>query len=429
MKKVFKAEMWDKMQYLFRNYYDRMMHCVLQFDGKIDENIFKRALKFQIDNVDVLHSRYHNNFIKPYWVVKDYSIDDVLTVRDSKDLEADIDNYIMQRIPIQSNVQIRVALFNHDGKTTCCFVINHMCFDGGDLKYFVQTLCKNYTRLCNGDENLQIKTGSRSHLMIYSGLSEEDKKIAKGLYKNISALPDKHRFPLAPKTKEDINRLVKHKIPADKFETLRKIGKDRGYTVNDIMLALYIKSLYEVGNFDKNERITIPSMVDLRRHLAQGGMETGLTNHTGFMPCTVDGCGDNIMETVAKVAQGMEKNKQEKFLGLYSLPLLSLAYTVFPHCISEIAIRIGYDNPLMGMSNIGIINPEEYDMNGAHPVDGFFTGAVKGKPYMQLALTTMNNEVTMTIAVCGNEKDVELIEKFFAYFDKNADELIEIASK
>ena len=29
MKKVFKAEMWDKMQYLFRNYYDRMMHGVL----------------------------------------------------------------------------------------------------------------------------------------------------------------------------------------------------------------------------------------------------------------------------------------------------------------------------------------------------------------------------------------------------------------
>ena len=29
MKKVFKAEMWDKMQYLVRNYYDRMMHGVL----------------------------------------------------------------------------------------------------------------------------------------------------------------------------------------------------------------------------------------------------------------------------------------------------------------------------------------------------------------------------------------------------------------
>ena len=29
MKKLLKAEMWDKMQYLFRNYYDRMVHCVL----------------------------------------------------------------------------------------------------------------------------------------------------------------------------------------------------------------------------------------------------------------------------------------------------------------------------------------------------------------------------------------------------------------
>ena len=29
MKKILKAEMWDKMQYLFRNYYDRMTQALL----------------------------------------------------------------------------------------------------------------------------------------------------------------------------------------------------------------------------------------------------------------------------------------------------------------------------------------------------------------------------------------------------------------
>ena len=67
-RKIFKAEMWDKMQYLFRNYYDRMMHCVLFYEGAIDEDALGRALMFQVGEVDVLHSRYHNNFIKPYWV-------------------------------------------------------------------------------------------------------------------------------------------------------------------------------------------------------------------------------------------------------------------------------------------------------------------------------------------------------------------------
>ena len=54
MKKILKAEMWDKMQYLFRNYYDRMMHCVLYYDGEIDEDALVKALEFQISRVPVL---------------------------------------------------------------------------------------------------------------------------------------------------------------------------------------------------------------------------------------------------------------------------------------------------------------------------------------------------------------------------------------
>ena len=34
--KRLKAQMWDKMQYLFRNYYDRMLHVRIDFDGMLD---------------------------------------------------------------------------------------------------------------------------------------------------------------------------------------------------------------------------------------------------------------------------------------------------------------------------------------------------------------------------------------------------------
>lgn len=42
MAKILRAEMWDKMQYLFRNYYDRMMHCALYYDGVVDADILKK---------------------------------------------------------------------------------------------------------------------------------------------------------------------------------------------------------------------------------------------------------------------------------------------------------------------------------------------------------------------------------------------------
>lgn len=42
MSKTIKAEMWDKMQYLFRNYYDRMVHATLTFDGLLDADALKK---------------------------------------------------------------------------------------------------------------------------------------------------------------------------------------------------------------------------------------------------------------------------------------------------------------------------------------------------------------------------------------------------
>jgi NRPS condensation-like uncharacterized protein len=427
-RKFLRAEMWDKTQYLFRNYYDRMMHCVLYFDNRVEEKPFREALSFQLENVPVLHSRYHNNFIKPYWTVCDYTLDEVLTIKDSANVEADVYAFLTQQIPVTKNVQTQIALFNHGSKTAFCMVSNHMCFDGGDFKYFVTSLCRNYNALVSGDKKMYIKSGSRAYDCIYSSLSQEDKKTAKGLYKNISAVKDKHRFPLTAPKKDDKSMIVRHLMDARKFSALRAAGKKAGYTVNDVILALYIRALFELAGFDKNERLTVPNMVDLRRHLSDGGASLGLTNHTGFMPCTVDGIGDNILDTLNKVQEALKTAKQDKFLGLYSLPLLSLAYKVLPHFISEFAIKLGYDNPLTGMSNIGSINPEDYRMGGAVPEYGFYTGAIKYKPFMQLAFTTMNGEVTFTIAVRGNEEDEKIIKHFFELFDKNADSLIELTA-
>lgn len=427
MKKVFKAEMWDKMQYLFRNYYDRMMHCVLYYDAPVDEALIRRAAEFQISRVPVLHSRYHNNFVKPYWVEQEWKVEDAFSVTETDDLERSVMAFVEQRIPIKSNMQIRIGLFRSGEKSALAFVVNHMCFDGGDLKYFVTQLAKNYTKLQRGEIDLTIKEGTRAYDAVYSGLSEEDKKHAKSLYRNISEVKSKHTFPLTPKSAEDVNRIIKRKLSREKFAQARAAGKKFGFTVNDLVLAVYIRSLFDIGVFKEGETLTVPCMVDLRRHMKEGGAETGLTNHTGFMTVAVNGVGKDMRETLDIVADAMKANKQDRFLGLYSLPLLHLAYTVLPHCVSEIAIRMGYDNPLIGMSNIGSIKPAEYALGDAAPYDGFYTGAVKGKPYMQLALTTFEGEVTFSIAITGNERDEKIVNDFFDVLLKNVDEVIKCA--
>lgn len=426
MEKRLPAEMWDKMQYLFRNYYDRMVHAVLHYDGLIDERILKQVLIFTTEKVPVLHSSFHEHPVDPYWLVEPYSVNDILTVVNTDDTEREVERFITGQIPVESNVQYRVLLIHNAGKSTLCTLSNHMCFDGGDLKYFLKRLADNYNKLLEGDKSLYIKTGSRSYEAVYTKLTPEEEQYARGLYKNISQIKDEHLFPFTPSAPEDRTRIRKRKIPKEKFAEFRKIGKTLGVTVNDLMLAVYIHSLYDIGQYSPEETLTIPCMVDLRRHIEGGEEAGGLTNHTGFMQCSVKGQGKTVNDTLVDVLHSVRKSKEDKYIGLYSLPLLKLAYTVLPFHVSETAIKIGYLNPLIGMSNIGVIDSEKLQMGDAELVDGFLTGATKYKPYMQLALTTLHGEVTMTIAIRGNERDDEIIEQFFDCIHKNIDAFIDL---
>ena len=84
---------------------------------------------------------------------------------------------------------------------------------------------------------------------------------------------------------------------------------------------------------------------------------------------------------------------------------MALAFKVFPFSIAEFAIKIGYENPLIGMSNIGIISEEAITADGLKCVDAFMTGATKFKPYIQLTTTTFKGETTMCIAEKCSEED------------------------
>lgn len=39
-------------------------------------------------------------------------------------------------------------------------IVNHMCMDGGDFKYFMKKLAENYNKLLDGERDLDIKTAA-----------------------------------------------------------------------------------------------------------------------------------------------------------------------------------------------------------------------------------------------------------------------------
>lgn len=423
MERKLTAELWDKMHYLFRDFNDRMVHVELNYDYEIDIEALKTVIICFFEKAPVLHSRFVDNHFSTHWEVMPYHIDEVLTVEYPENVDEAVNTFLTQYIPPESHIQMKVAVFFKDGKSTLCIVENHMCMDGGDLKYFLQAFCKNYSDYIeNGVSPIALRTGSRAYEEVYSGFSQSEAKMAKNLYKNIAAKDD-HKFPLTPDNLKDKSFIARRKIDADTFSKLRAAGKKHNATVNDIICASYLYSMYDLAGYPYSDSITISCAIDLRRHM-KTVEDKGMTNHTAWFQCKTPQRGKDIFETLTYATRSSNKFKSDKFIGLHGLPLLKFGYSILPHSASEEIIKIGYSNPLLALSNIGVLKGEQLALAGHEPTDAFMSGAVKYKPYVLLSATSYKNELTLSMCVRGNEEDEKIVNKFFDMMENSFDLII-----
>ena len=424
MKRKLNAELWDKMHYLFRDFNDRMVHVEFNYDFVLDVDALKTVIICAFEKVPVLHSKFVDKKISTHWEIMPYDIDEVLTVSEPENLQEAVEDFLTQYIPPESHIQMKFALFIKDGKSTLCIIENHMCMDGGDLKYFLKSFCENYTNYVEkGISPIEYRTGSRAYTDVYSGFGKMESGVAQRLFKNINARDD-HKFPLTKDNIRDASFIARKKFNEETLAKLKIKGKELGATVNEMLLTAYFYSVYELAGFPETDQLMISSAIDLRRHMDSVD-DKGFTNHTSWMQCAIPQRGRDIFETVQYVVRSSNRFKKDKFMGLYGLPLLNFGYSILPHAASEEIIKIGYSNPYMAMSNIGILNGKQLALCGHEPLDAFMSGAVKYKPFVLLTATTYKNVITLSMCVRGNDQDKEIVNNFFDLMEKNINTLID----
>ncbi len=407
-----KAQMWDRMQYLFRNFYDRMEHMRLSFEGFFDVAALSDALMYAIERAPVLHSSFHTTPLRPYWRIEDYKIGDFLTVEKAEDPEEAAERFLQTQIPSKSNAQLRLGLFEGAEGTELALVVNHMCFDGGDLKYFVYTLFDNYGKLLAGDlDGVRIKRGDRAYEQVYSKFEGEQLKHARGLYKNTAKCKDKVGLPFAKPKKTDTNRILRKKLSEEGTAALVAKCKREGITVNDAIMACYAHAVARLLELEEGQTATFSCAIDLRRHIKNGGLDGGLTNHTAWLACRVP--ASDLFCTLDEIRKSMNAYKLDPYIGLYSLPLLKLGFTIFPQPLAEFAIKLGYDNPRLAISNMGRLDDARLTPRGMALKGGSITGTTKYKPYFLMSVTTLKNAVTISTAYRGSDADAEMMDRLF----------------
>ena len=94
----YNAEIFDQFQFLFKvtGFNDHQLHCVINFRGKIDKNIMKKAMTLLLEVVPILGSAYVTNNGHPYWEKVDASkYEDLIIFTEN---EAEFNSFITSKL-------------------------------------------------------------------------------------------------------------------------------------------------------------------------------------------------------------------------------------------------------------------------------------------------------------------------------------------
>lgn len=419
-----KAQLYDNIHSVIDFYNDRMVRGIFEYRFSLNTDILTKVINEFLCSSPIMHSSFRRGFFNHRWEEHTVAPEDIIEIHNTDTPYKDAFAFITRVLPMNGNVQIKLGVFSDDNKTALAVITNHMFMDGGDLKYFMKSFCSAYNACCNNENTRGIlKRGSRSYKKVYDDLPDKIKNKAKLLFSNPTPKNTKE-FPLSAKSAKDENFIITRNISKEKFAHIKAYGKLNGATINDMILAAYFMSLYELGGFDKSDSVTVSGAIDLRRYMKERGL-TGLTNHSAYLPYTIHGSGDDFLHTLKKVTALSRAYKNDPYTGLYGLPLLNFGYKFFPSAISDKLVKKFYNNPNIAMSNIGILYEDYYVLEGIAPETAFLTGTVKYKPGIMVSLTTYKNEVTLSMCCRGNDEDKAKLNKLLMLIEENLTNITE----
>jgi NRPS condensation-like uncharacterized protein len=108
----------------------------------------------------------------------------------------------------------------------------------------------------------------------------------------------------------------------------------------------------------------------------------------------------------------MDKKKGSN-IGLNGFIKLDLMHRILGDRIANRMLMSILKNPLICMTNVGILDSAQIAFGDLRPRDAFLCGSIKYKPYFQLAISSYDGELTLSVNLLGCASDRNSILSFF----------------
>ena len=410
-----KLEIFDKVQRLYgvRGFNDHELHCLLRFERPLDLGLLRQSVFASIKAIPVLGCSYVDGD-RPRWMsLPPGDVDEAFSVAST---EAELEAFLVSRDDERFGPQLRVRVLN-TGPFAVAIKLNHMICDAAGLKQFLDFLGRVYSRLTMDRVYRPPEIDAdRGMDAVLARVAMTAKLKALLFHNDDNNRPGNRRFPLSEggETKPFI---LTRKLSRSRVEALKSYCREKRATLNDLVLTAFYRCMFRKLALSAREELEIPLMVDMRRYLGDAGEFNSLTNlssmagtRLNFRPY------ESFEDTLSRVSAIMLEKKGAN-IGLNGFVKLDFLYRIFGESVADRILRSTLSNPLICMTNIGILNPAQISFGGLQPIDAYLCGSIKYKPYFQLAMSSYNGELTLTVNQCGSAADREQILAFLSDID------------
>jgi NRPS condensation-like uncharacterized protein len=413
----FICEAFDQMQRAFdlNGFNDHQLHCVLRFDSGVapDAAILRRAAIASIEAIPILGTRYADG-AKPRWV----SLDPESCARTFvvAPTETDFETVLVARADEDCGPQVRVCLL--DGRRSAvALTLNHMICDAAGFKSYIYFLCAIYTRLlADPAYRPNPVAGDRSMRRVLERFRLGVKLKSLFLQSGDNNQSGDRRFPMS-EGEVDEPFILTRRLGRARTAAIRDYGRAHGATLNDLALTALYRCLFRLLDLRPGTELTIPVMVDMRRYLADGDEFTALTNLSSTVVTQLRREPEEAFpRTLGRVKAEMDEKKGGD-IGLNAFVKLDLLYRLCGDRIANRKLRTGLKNPLICMTNIGVLDAARLSFGDLRPTDAYLCGSIKYKPYFQLAMSSYQDELTLSVNLYGSASDRALILSFLEDID------------
>ena len=413
-----KAQPFDCMQYFYGAAQEPLIRCLVQFNGHLNESTLKRAIDLSIAEFPLIACCFDEK--SHCWRKRGFTADSIVhSIEVRGEDGAAAKKLLLSSIDRTCEPQLKIFLAREDKFDTLCVIINHMVSDGGGFKEVLYLLADLYSK-CEKDADYHVKPqpfGKRNLNQLLQNLGLK-KKLSILFSKTQSQKPDPAMIlPINGDPSSPI--LVIRRIEKEQFSQIRSFAKSSRASVNDMLLAAYIRALHRATGCTD---ITVPCPVDLRKYKREGQM-CGICNLTANYSCHVDVTSDEPFGDTLKKVSGQMRVQKESDICLKGPMLYHMMFHILPFgTVRKLFYKIS-PVPVTSYTNLGMISNEEFRFGDLAVEDAFISTAVKHVPYFQLSISTYGGRCTLTSSLYGTEKDQKTVEDFLRQVENELNSL------